>query len=373
MSIPTAKHGVRPPSIEEVKARYSIADAWRDEGLPGQPARSCKSQFRDDRHNSFSVYDNGRRWKDHADDCGGDVINFIAKARGVSQAEALAAVRERTGWRPGSHGPALSRAVDRPKPAPQSKAPAYKPAAMDGEVLLAWEAGLHFLARVDHDRQAETDRWRAWPAGTTQFLAGQGLLGAPQWEGQRGLAWLVQYPRRGGWMPVGFHMRHNPRREGERAGWTYQPSGCGMPGVPLVLGNFYGARVVIACEGEWDAATFAAAAGWLANATAWPDAVAVMGIRGATGWRTFLEHWRPHWPRRAKFLLIPDNDEAGLRWQRDFAGELAPLALSVKVATPAPGGPKDFNDMHRAKPFLPEDIRELLHYFGLFDGRGLPV
>ena len=209
-----------------------------------------------------------------------------------------------------------------------------------------------------------------WPAGTARFLAEEGLLSAPEWNGQRGLAWLVQYPGRSAWLEVGFHMRHKPRSKGERVAWTYRPAGVGLPAVPLVLGNFYGARLAIVCEGEWDAATFAAAAGWLATDTAWPDGIAVLGIRGASGWRAFLDHWRPRWPRRPRFLLIPDNDEAGLKWQREFAGALAPLALSVTVLPPKAGGPKDFNDLHRTQPFTPADIGRLLLNLELVDERG---
>lgn len=373
MSIETAKNAGRPPSIEEIKARYSIPDAWRDEGLPGQPGRSCKSPFREDRHASFSVYDDGRRFKDHADGIGGDVIDFLAKARGCSMEDALAVARERIGWTPAGHGPALSRRQDRPRPQPKTEqAPAYKPEAMSGDVRLAWETGLHWL-RIDEGMAAEIDRWRAWPPGTARFLAGEGLLSAPDWKGGRGIAWIVQYPGRNAWIEVGFHMRHKPRREGSRAVWTYAPAGVGLPGVPLVLGNFYGARLVVVLEGEWDCATFAAAAGWFASDTAWPDAVALVGIRGATGWRAFIEHWRKVWPRRARFLLIPDNDEAGAKWKQEFAGVLKPLALSVTVLPPKVGGPKDFNDLHREQPFTPAEIYALLRSCGLVDERGLPL
>lgn len=88
MSTVAAK--LRAPSIEEIKARYTVADAWRDEGCQGEPSRSCRSPLRDDRHKSFSVYDDGRRWKDHATDDGGDVLDFIAKVRGCSAVDALA-------------------------------------------------------------------------------------------------------------------------------------------------------------------------------------------------------------------------------------------------------------------------------------------
>jgi hypothetical protein len=373
MSYSTAKPGTRPPSIDEIKARYTIADAWRDEGLPGAPGKSCKSPFREDQHASFSVYEEGRKFKDHGDGAQGDVIDFLALARRCPMEEALAVARERIGWQPNGQGPTQGRMIDTARrPAAQEAEPKYKPRIMDGDVRTAWEAGRHWL-KIDDATAHGIDRWRAWPIGTAQFLADQGLLSAPEWKGQRGIAWLVQYPGRNAWGEVGFHMRHKARREGERAIWTYAPAGIGLPGVPLILGNYYGARLVIVCEGEWDAATFAAAAGWLRSPTTWPDAIAVVGIRGATGWRAFIEHWRKVWPKRARFLLIPDNDAAGAKWRTEFAGALAPLALSVTVLPPKEGGPKDFNDLHRQQPFTVGEIYALLQSCGLVDERGRPL
>jgi hypothetical protein len=364
---------LRPPSIEEIKARIGIPDIWRDLGLPGEPAKSCCCPWRDDRHPSFSVYNEGRNFKDHAGDgAQGDVIDFAAKARGCAPDEALAYLRELMGWQPGAHGPALSRLKLPPKVVPKkTEPPPYRAVPMGGEVRLSWEAGVHWL-KIDEALQREVDAWRGWPPGTARFLAEEGLMGAPELNGRRALAFLMQYPGRSAWIEIGFHTRHKPRREADRAIWTYHPSGVGMPGVPLVMGNFYGARLAICTEGEWDCCTFAAAAGWLASDTAWPDGVAVVGIRGASGWRTFIEHWRKVWPRRARFLLIPDGDEAGLKWQREFAGALAPLALSVTVLPPKAGGPKDFNDLHRQKPFTPVSISALLRELDLIDERGFP-
>ncbi len=183
---------LRAPSIEEIKARYSVTDAWRDEGCQGEPGRSCCSPFREDRHKSFSVYDDGRKWKDHASGDSGDVLDFIVKARGCAPADALAAARERLGWAPSAHGPALSRRCVPVKPAPVATTePRYRAEPMTGEVRIAWEAGLHWLAKVDDGLQREIDRWRAWPDGTARFLADEGLLSAPQVKGQRGLAWLI--------------------------------------------------------------------------------------------------------------------------------------------------------------------------------------
>jgi hypothetical protein len=75
--------------IEEVKAHFSIAEIGR-EFFPGwQPAKSCRSPFREDRSPSFSVYHDGTLFMDFATGERGDVIDFYGQARGISLAEAL--------------------------------------------------------------------------------------------------------------------------------------------------------------------------------------------------------------------------------------------------------------------------------------------
>lgn len=66
-----------------------IPELWERLNLPGCPARSCRSPFRADRTPSFSVYAEGRRWKDHATNEGGDAIAFFAAAHeGINRKEA---------------------------------------------------------------------------------------------------------------------------------------------------------------------------------------------------------------------------------------------------------------------------------------------
>ncbi len=74
--------------IEEAKARFTIPILWRMFGLPGKPARSCRSPFREDRSPSFSIYEEDRRWFDNANHEGGDAVDFLAKIKGISNAEA---------------------------------------------------------------------------------------------------------------------------------------------------------------------------------------------------------------------------------------------------------------------------------------------
>jgi hypothetical protein len=75
--------------IASAKERLTIPVIWALMNLPGRPGSPCKSPFRKDRRASFSVYDSGQRFKDHATGEAGDSVSFFAKARGVEMAAAL--------------------------------------------------------------------------------------------------------------------------------------------------------------------------------------------------------------------------------------------------------------------------------------------
>ena len=76
-------------AIEQAKQRLTIPAVWTILNLPGRPGSPCRSPLRGDRKASFSVYDDGQRWKDHGTGEGGDVVSFFAKARGIEIAKAL--------------------------------------------------------------------------------------------------------------------------------------------------------------------------------------------------------------------------------------------------------------------------------------------
>lgn len=87
---------------QELKENYRIPTAWSDLRLPGQPGKACRSPFPGEHRNgdanpSFSVFDDGRQWKDFATGSGGDVIDLVRKTLGCSDAEAFRFVRERLG------------------------------------------------------------------------------------------------------------------------------------------------------------------------------------------------------------------------------------------------------------------------------------
>jgi hypothetical protein len=83
--------------LAAIKVAYRIPAAWRDLSLPGQPGKCVPSPLRADHKPSFSVFEDGTRWKDHATGDGGDVFDFIAQAHGCNMAEAIRFVEDRLG------------------------------------------------------------------------------------------------------------------------------------------------------------------------------------------------------------------------------------------------------------------------------------
>ena len=66
--------------FQQARQTLTIPEAWVMLGLPGEPKPTCKSPFRDERTASFSIHADGKKWKDHGADIGGDVVEFIKSA-----------------------------------------------------------------------------------------------------------------------------------------------------------------------------------------------------------------------------------------------------------------------------------------------------
>jgi len=81
--------------IEDLKERYRIHDAWEDLDLPGESSNSCHSPLREDNNKSFSVFDGGRKWKDHGTGEHGDVIDLVNLIKGYDAGFAVLWIQER--------------------------------------------------------------------------------------------------------------------------------------------------------------------------------------------------------------------------------------------------------------------------------------
>ncbi len=75
----------------EIAERLDIRQVWRVLSLPGVPGRCVCSPFREETNPSFSVYEDGGKWryKDHASGEHGDAVDFIRLAKSCTAAEAL--------------------------------------------------------------------------------------------------------------------------------------------------------------------------------------------------------------------------------------------------------------------------------------------
>jgi hypothetical protein len=75
-------------TIQDAKERLRIPDLWRHFGFPGEPCKSCRCPWREDRKPSFSVTPDGRAWNDFGTGEAGDAVAFLQRASGLSQKEA---------------------------------------------------------------------------------------------------------------------------------------------------------------------------------------------------------------------------------------------------------------------------------------------
>jgi len=120
----------------EAKQNYTIPDVWKIFGLEGEPKKSCKSPFREDRHPSFSIYAEGRRWVDHSTGEGGDVIEFIRYALDGSYDDVREWLACKIPLNPGY----VARPSSSPLKAPQPPKVIIWPAAMGRGLAPSWEA-----------------------------------------------------------------------------------------------------------------------------------------------------------------------------------------------------------------------------------------
>lgn len=82
-------------AVDRIKASITIGDVAARLMPEWRPAKACSSPFRADKNASFSVFDNCRKWKDHATDESGDVIDFFCKARAC---DIKTAIMEMSTW-----------------------------------------------------------------------------------------------------------------------------------------------------------------------------------------------------------------------------------------------------------------------------------
>jgi DNA primase (bacterial type) len=354
-------------ALDEAKARLALPELMARIGLADNAKRSAKCPFHEDRNNSFSVYQRGGEWfwKCHAGCGGGDAADLLARLDGLGNGEACKRLIELSGE--------VSRLADpAPKRSTRGAAMPLPFPTMPDAVRQGWNEGVNYL--FDHPTAAvRLAAFRSWPIEFAQHIIDCAAISMPLYHNERGVAFQVVVPEGPRHSmttrPIGYHIRIKGN-SGEKASWRFLPNdttdGQSIPALPYIIGDFESASLLVITEGQWDALTFALAAGWLGDGCLWPSGVGVIGIRGASGVGAFLKYYRPFWPASVNCLVLADADEAGRGWhngEHSFAQQLAELGATVAVIDCAPR--KDFNDLYRAERPGPEDIRDLLAAHGM--------
>ena len=325
------------------KERLTITEAWTRCNLTGTPKIGMNhSPFRKDSNPSFSIFSDGRRWKDFGTSESGSVVDFVAMAQGLSVKEACLEVIRLAGtgatyttntYRP----PAMRVATPKPTPPPWSS------------VEEVWSEGHQWLASNQETREKMAN-WRGWPVQWIERLVESGMLGCPLYQGKRSTAFLVMEPADEGAERIGFHARI---KDGS---WRFAP--LGIRANPFWLGDLRSPRLIV-LEGQWDAITLAGSAGWFDRHEAWPEDVAVIGIRGVSGADAFIDLMGGTMKEtRPEVLIIRDGDVAGDKWRSSFAPQLKQMAKSLKLFRME--GSKDLNEAHKTNPLTSQDVWAIL-------------
>ena len=105
--------------------QHPISELWAMLGLPGEakPRGAMRSPFREDRSPSFSLFADGRAWKDHATGDGGDAVEFARHALGTDHAGVRAWWMERGGIVPVNERRTRTIPSSNKKPAPLPPSP----------------------------------------------------------------------------------------------------------------------------------------------------------------------------------------------------------------------------------------------------------
>jgi hypothetical protein len=306
--------GTNDDLLKQAIATLSIADVWQKLGAPGEPPRvdaTVRSPLRDDdKDKSFSIFDNGRKFKDHGTGLKGDSYNFFQAYKKIDSKQAFVPFVELAG---------LGHLLNAKNPPP-----------------FDWSA----LEKLNLGYQDRLAKWRGFSPKFVKWLVEKDLIRLLQCNGTNQWA----FPVVKGEKICGCHYRAVNCAESEKAKWGYKPrKKDGGPGVqPFVIGNLKDALVVHIFESTWDGLTFVdVSEAYHAN-----DVAAIV-TRGATEFRTL----RGIIPEEKPIYAWPQNDHpngsgkiASEEWVNGVRQAIGVRFL--RVSTPSEFS--DLNDWTRA-------------------------
>jgi CHC2 zinc finger len=398
-----------------VKERVSLKELFERDGHELRKMGAsfvCRCPFHEEKTASCYVHEDQGYFKCFGCPACGDVFKYWERSRGVEFSEAIVALAGLAGLNgaPPSHSSASKATAW-----PSTRKEEILPSRMEGVQLEAWLKALERL-RDAEDRQAALAQWRGYDVATVRWANEHGLLGLIPYLGEWREAFLVERPASHAVgvavgeelsVPVGYHIRLGPETAGNpesKASWRYVPSGIGA--WPFVIGDISRAKVLFFLEGQWDALALVDAMEWNTKggdvkcaapvmtrgeepenptahsiqqhsnaastfdpkgAAVFPKNVAIVGMRGATSWKKFIEHYT--WSNEAVAFAVADADTAGKGWfaEGNFVDALQERCKRVCSLFPGLIGhangavvaPKDFNDLWRDRLITREALAGL--------------
>jgi hypothetical protein len=310
-------------NIEEAKAKLDIS-AVAARCFPNwKPALSCHSPWREDRNPSFSVFDQGQKWKDHATGDHGDAVDFLAKALDIPAQEAVRRFVEMAG---GGHC----------MPAPRPKlAPTPAPKTVDTEEKRQRRAAWPAMELPTEEELEAVATLRRLPVEGPQWAAIDGTLRMATLDGER--CWIVRSTC--GKNAQARQLDGQPFQDGSLRLQPLKAKTLAGSIATLPVGNYHDTRwpAVALVEGGPD--TLAAYAGIYRLGLL--DTVAVCGMLGAS--------MRPPYGALAtmkgrRVRIFQHNDEAGAKAADGWARLIHNAGGTVDIWQPSQAG-ADLNDI----------------------------
>jgi DNA primase len=276
--------------------------------LPGAPARQCRSPFREDKKPSFSVYlsSGWERWYDHGEDCGGDVVDFWARAKEISVSEAIDQLSAMTG-----------RSPEPPKGG------TYKLASIE------WPADLRSPTELECHSLAML---RGLLPGAFECAGKLGFLKVGTHRGE--LLWFLTDASKKGaegktftGEPCLASGKKSVALNGTGKGWAY--------GLISDRPEWDAMKKIVLCEGTPD---FFACVSLAIDSPINFRPVAMLGAGCRLGEET-ASHFRDN-----EVLIIPHNDEEGQAAAEKWKVHLREFETSKRMVQRLPNGCKDINE-----------------------------
>ena len=316
--------------LAQAKQRLPLPALMSQCGHGDRAQKSARCMFHEDSHNSFSVYrreDGNWAWKCHAGCGGGDEADWLAKLRGLSNADACRECIRLAGVTPARS----------------------QPSTHNSQPSLDWSQCVrHFTP----DHVANFAKWRALSPEFVAWLHARRFIGLFR----NCFAFPVSDLQTGA--VVRAHVRVVKRQPdgSENVFWFYLPKG---PGLPFIIGDARTATFVWVFESPFDMFSALDLTGWHKSPDGLPG-IAAVTTRGAENGKRLDGLFASD----ATLVLFPQNDAPrpdraetpAQKWTREAAAHSGCKCVQLVSTDDAF---KDLNDALRAG-LPPEEFQSML-------------